>query len=262
MRFFFLFSFLILAIFSRLDRHFFKQNGSFCPKFILPHWTHCPQFQTPSVEIDAIIDQPFRYLTKGKQSFVFISQDGRWVLKCMRLPRYARHFSKKGRSSSLVFLAKTFESAKWAQMELSDETQVVYAHLQPTSHLKKQVILIDHFEREHDLQLDELPFVLQRFGGDFFAAFDQAKDKKELINQTIALFSSCYEKGFIDRDPILDKNFGMLEGHPFIMDIGQLEKAGTLPSKREYLELMTISLRGKLERESPELYTYYKKILN
>ena len=38
---------LLLAVFAKLDRHFFKENAYFCPNCIHPRWARCPQFETP-----------------------------------------------------------------------------------------------------------------------------------------------------------------------------------------------------------------------
>ncbi len=256
----FLFAFLA---FARLDRLFFKANASFCPKHVIPNWSRCPQYTTPSSpQVDEILNQQFTYLTKGKQSFVFVSEDQKWVIKLVRLPRYAMRYSRKGSVSSISFLSKTLEGCKWAYEALSEETGVVYAHLGPTDDLHCSINLIDQLGRKYSFSADSIPFVVQKFGKPFFPVFDAEKNPTELIEKTVQLFSSLYDKGFIDRDSILDKNFGVIDTAPFIIDIGQLEKIDTLPPRSEYLLEMTHSLGVKLLRESPQLYSYYKNLLH
>ncbi|MDN3506166.1 MAG: hypothetical protein P0S96_02950 [Simkaniaceae bacterium] len=252
--------FVLMAVFAKLDRHFFKSNDSFCPKFIFPNWSRLPQLSTKPRDVSNILSQRFRYLTKGKQSFVFLSEDGKWVLKLPRLPRakmrYALHFDAKK-----PFFENALLHGKSIYEELEKETGVVYAHLKPSQQFNP-VLLIDQYGQNYSLDPNDLPFFLQKRGEDFFTFFAGLKDPTTLIEKTISLFSSLYDKGFIDRDPILDKNFGVIDGSPFIMDIGQLEKCDHLPSRREYLEEMTQSLAEKLQRESPDLYKYYKKLLH
>jgi len=254
-------AFLILvAVFAKLDRHFFKTNDSFCPKFIFPNWSRIPQLETKPSDTSKILSQSFRYLTKGKQSFVFLSEDGKWILKFPRLPRakmrHALHFEAKK-----PFFENALIHGKSIYEELEEETGIVYAHLKPSENLEN-VHLIDQYSQSYYLDLNDLPFFLQKCGEDFFSIFARLEDPKALIEKTISLFSSLYDKGFIDRDSIFDKNFGVVEGAPFIMDIGQLEKCDELPPRGEYLSEMTQSLGGKLQRESPDLYEYYKKLLH
>ncbi len=253
--------FILSSLFFRLDRLFLKQNGSFSEKFIVPDWSKCPQYATtPPQNVEAILNQPFRYLTKGRQSFVFLSDDGKWVLKFLRLPKFFMRYSYKGSSSSSPNFTHAVDSFKWAQEALSRETAVIYSHLQPTSFLQPTT-LIDHFGVGHQCNFNDLPFLIQKYGDPFFTAFEKSKEPKALIQKTIALYESLFEKGFIDHDPIFDQNFGIIDGEPFIMDIGQLEKTSSLPRKELFLHEMTKSLGSKLERESPLLYDYYKKFL-
>ncbi|NGX37716.1 MAG: hypothetical protein K1000chlam2_00878 [Chlamydiae bacterium] len=251
-----------ICIFSRLDRHFLKQNGSFCPKYILPNWSRCPQFETsPAGNLDTIFDQPFTYLTKGKQSFVFVSEDQKWVIKLVRLPRYVMRRSLKGNLSSLILFTKTLTGYKGAYEDLQEETGVVYAHLKPTQNLGN-ISLIDALGVSHTLALDEMAFVVQKCGDPFFPALEKSQDPKALIRKTVQLYSNLYRKGYIDRDPILDKNFGVLGEDPFIIDIGQLEKCQHGFSQEEHLEKMTQSLSWKLQRDCPDLYLFYRNLLH
>lgn len=259
MKFFSIFLLLLVAVVSRLDRYFFKQNDSFCPKHIFPNWSRLPQFETKPNEVDEILSQPFTYLTKGKQCFVFLSQDQKWVLKFPRLPRSKMCYSFS-RSTPNPFFERALKNGKWIYEELGSETGIIYAHLKPSQHLGS-IHLIDRFQQHYYLSLDDLPFFIQKYGENFFSFFEKLKDPKPLIANTVQLFANLYEKGFIDRDPILDKNFGVVDGLPFIIDIGQLEKCEKLPPRTEYLYEMTQSLGGKLERESPHLYQFYKKLL-
>jgi len=251
-------------VFIRLDRLFFKKNGSFGLNCIQPKWALCPQLETiPSDDLASILDQNFTYWTKGKQSFVFKSQDQQWVLKFLRLPKYVREGGGKGKKESLMCLKQTWANCKAAYEELSKETGIVYAHLEPTDFLHQKITLIDLFEKTYTLDSDNIPFILQKCGNSYFTKFIQMDEKsaKNMIAKTIDLFIQLHTKGFIDKDPILDKNFGICEEDPFIIDVGQLEKCSSLSSRKEYILEMTQSLRGYLMRESPELYAYYNQIL-
>jgi len=255
---------LFCLVLGRLDRYFFKKNGSFCPSFVLPNWSRCPQFDTKHNEsVRSILNQPFSYLTKGVQSFVFLSADQRWIIKFIRLPRYVKRRSWKGKSSNLVNLQRTLKSFQTASSFLEKETGVIYSHLQPTTVWNQTLHLIDRYHREHFLAIDDLLFAIQQYGNPFFSIFNtlEMEEAKILITKTIDLFLTLYEKGFIDRDPILERNFGIYEKEPFIIDIGQLEFCGDLPSRKQYIKEMTHSLHVHLSQGSPELLAHYFQIL-
>lgn len=247
------------ALFARLDRYFFKTNDSFCPKFISPIWSRCPQLETDLSLDPKILDQPFEYLTKGEQSFIFLSGDRKWVLKFPRLPRSVRSvFRRAGHSEKFETFLK---NGRLVCEKLGNETGLIYAHLKPSGNFG-EISLWDRYGQKHLLPLSTLPFFVQRYGEEYFSAFKKAEDPRALIQKTVDLFSGLYDKGFIDRDPILDKNFGVIEGQPFIIDTGQLEKCENLPERETYLRQMMESLEGFLSRESPELHKFYKNCLH
>jgi hypothetical protein len=212
--------------------------------------------------LEQILRQPYTYLTKGKQSFVFLSEDKKWVIKFFRLPRHLRRLSLKSPSERSPLFFQTLNNSKGAYEDLSEETGVLYSHLSPCDSVGVHIHLIDKFKQAYFLPLDELPFVVQKYGEDFFSALDKSPHPEKLLEQTVQLFTTLYNKGYIDRDPIFEKNFGVVDHAPFIIDIGQVEKASELPPKEEYLAEMTHSLHVKLQRESPKLYAYFKKLLH
>lgn len=254
----------LLAVLGFLDRFFYKQNEMFCLNGVLPRWSRCPQLETAGdLSYAQILDQPFTYLAQGKQSFVFKSEDEKWVIKLFRLPRYVKVGSLKGKKASLAGLEKMFESFQLSCEALRQETGVVYAHLRPTTSLRKKIELIDPYLHHYRIDLDTLPFVIQPVGDDFFTVLRGLDEKgaKDLIRKTVLLFSSLFDKGVVDQDPIFDKNFGVYEGEPFIMDVGQLEPLSERLSRHDYLLQMTNSLDIYLREHAPHLYGFYKNLL-
>ena len=272
----FLFIFFVLLL-VRIDRYFFKRNHSFCLRYIHSTIANKADWQLPdNPEIKEIINQKFRYFNKGKQSFVFLSEDGQYVLKFYRfhssfrpLPWLNHPFTflfhpRKKRAVSLAHLTETFRSFKAAYLDLKEETAVVFVHLNPDGGEEK-IRIIDTFGIEHCLCRNKLSFILQKRGELLYPylsqliqnlEFDRAK---QLINGVLDLFLSCAEKGYTDDDCILDKNYGVLENRAMILDVGKLRFVGKIENKKNYLIEKTQSLRNKLEKESPELLTYYSQ---
>ncbi len=263
---FLLFVLLIFCLCTaRLDRFFFKANGSFCPSFVMPIWSRCPKYSSETPEqVSALLDQPFTYLTKGKQSFVFLSADKQWVIKFFRLPRYVRKWTLKGKKKSLPFLAQTMEAFLWSQKLFQNETGVLYAHLEPTKHLPICTTLIDRFGHHYKFDLNDIPFAVQKAGVPFFSVFTQLgeEETKDMILQCIQLYANLYDHGFTDDDPIYEKNFGMEGGRPMIIDTGQIIRADNLPDKKTHLRNMTHSLDHYLKNHCPKHYEFYLQAIN
>lgn len=253
MQYFFFVIFLVFCTaVMQINRYFFKANDSFSLSRVfkeeaLDEW----QVPVEDVEAEQILSQPFSYLTRGHQSFVFLSADQHYVLKLCRLP--AHKSVEKSLLTALSFMN--------AFKDLREETSVICANCP----INKQVLLVDKLKNHHEINLAKLPWVLQKRGERFFTLFDhlikEEEKAKKIIFQTIALYKSCWEKDYIDRDTIPDKNFGLLALQPIILDIGQLEKGAQNIPLKEYLLTMTESLRRKLQKESPSLYDYYLKCI-
>lgn len=246
--FFFVILFGFCIAVMQINRYFFKANDSFslCRVFkeeALDDW----QLLSENAEVEQILSQPFSYLARGHQSFVFVSADQRYVLKLCRLP--AHKSIKKSLLTALSFMN--------AFKDLREETSVICANCP----INKEVLLIDKRNNYHEINLAKLPWALQKRGERFFTLFDELikeeEKAKQIIFHTIALYTSCWEKDYIDRDAIPDKNFGLLALQPIILDIGKLEKGAKHIPLKEYLLTMTESLRNKLQKESPLLYDYY-----
>lgn len=258
-KFFLLTILLAVFLFARLDRIFYKSNDSFCIKQIFPKWSTEPQPDLNYTKaINEILNQPFTYMTKGKQSYVFLSTDRKWVLKFPRLSR--RHMKLSFKSfGNLSFLDKIQKDQKIFDLT-KEEARIVYTHNHPTTNLGL-IQLKDRLGNFHNLPLNGIPFYIQEFGDRFFSASWENTDPRKLIEKTVQLFVKLYEKGVIDKDPIFDVNFGITEGCPFIIDVGQCEVCENLPPKEQYLSEMTNSLGSMLQNKSSDLYQFYKNLL-
>ena len=245
----------VLCAFGYFNRVFFKANEGFSPQLILPNWPKCPRIETPPFD-KPILNQSFTYLSKGNQAFVFLSEDGNWVLKLLRIPRFARLLSLKGKASSLRFFNQTLEGCRLAYIELSDETQVVYSHLHPTHGFTQPIKLVDRLGRIHLLDLNTLLFVVQRRGDPFFSTLGKAD-----IDNVLDLFRKLYAKKIIDHDAILERNYGVYKNKPFIIDTGQLIRDENLPTEEQYLRHLTHGLSAKIQKDFPSLHDYYEKAL-
>ena len=184
----------------------------------------------PSSDVEAILSQPFHYLSKGRQSFVFESADGKYVLKFfnqkyLQNPWYTFLVEKKEKAKRALRRHYYENSYKIAFQELGDE--ILYLHLGPSGPLPK-VNITDKANREFTLDLAQLPFVLQKRGIPFYSALDDiyAKEGIEGLKREIDSFlfaiSLRISKGIADGDHDVEHNWGYVDGHIFHLDPGRL----------------------------------------
>src|SRR5271156_5010255 len=83
----------VLSLYG-LGRLYFRLTGGFTIANISsdfsfqPQWEVRPLLEGEQAEFDKATSQPFYYLGKGCQSYVFASQDGKYVIKFFKYQRY------------------------------------------------------------------------------------------------------------------------------------------------------------------------------
>jgi len=185
---------------------------------------------SPSLEVEMILKQPYHYLSKGRQSFVFESADGNYVLKFfnqkyLKLPWYT--FLVKEKETTKRALRRHYyeNSYKIAFREFGDD--IVYLHLGPSGSLPL-IEITDKANRKFTLDLTHLPFVLQKKGIPFYSALDAIYSKegieglKREIDSFISAVALRISKGIADADHDVEHNWGYVDGHLFHLDPGRL----------------------------------------
>lgn len=240
---------LLVITFARLNRIFFKQNGSFRLERIMAQ-LEVPSDTTPPLpsKTAEILKQTFYYLDKGNECFVFISEDQKWVVKFIRMDRCHN-------------LKEALDRFDQAHHELPHETRVIYAHTKKTRHLPK-VRLVDRLSNAYHLDLNQLPFLIQRAGVPYFEALENSSAPVEILEKTVQIYSDLHDKRIIDADSIFEKNVGVVDNTPFIIDVGHLAKMTTPLSRNDYLDKMLVSLKDHLAKNFPQLHQVYKNLLD
>lgn len=126
--------------------------------------------------VDSILSQRFTYLGKGCQSYVFLSQDGQYVLKFFKYQRFrtqpwldylsfipwVERYRQEKIAKKQRRLNGFFNSWRIAFDELQEHTGLLYVHLNKTNHLNKVLTITDKMGFEHYLELDQMEFLLQK----------------------------------------------------------------------------------------------------
>ncbi len=262
-----------------LKRFCYRQTDGFALYKIFSSLSYCSDWETASLpsdeheELMKIFDQPFYYLARGAQAYVFASEDGKTVIKFIRIyhllpPLWMTHLSfplplqpcKIGKMiRKREELAKDFQSYKIAFQELKKETGLLYVHLNKTKDLKKKVMIHDKLGIAYEIDLDEMEFIVQKKASllypsiQYLVATEGMETAKEAITSLINLLKSRREKGIYDKDPDLNTNFGFIDKTPVQIDIGRFSKGSKIAGDRDNIFLITDSFRQWLDKKYPLL---------
>jgi hypothetical protein len=178
-----------------------------------------------------VLSQKFSYHGRGLQSFAFVSEDGKYVLKLFQNRYWWRLFwlqftpFKQKRLYNQTKWAKTFQSYQIAYNDLKDETGLCYLHPAKSSDCP-QVTLIDPLGIHHPIDLNKHGFALQKraeMAYPFLARCARQQDLRKASDAFTSLFSLIQrkmEKGIADHDPLIRTNFGFVDGRAIEVDIG------------------------------------------
>lgn len=228
--------------------------------------------------IRSLFAYPFRYLGRGKQSFVFLSEDDVHVIKIFnnahqrkitifRLLAHIPFLDNWAKAMAERFeykLEKTFESYRIAFDEMKDRTGLLFTHLQRTDCLPP-LMIIDALNICHRLDSNELGFLIQKKAQLVYPALNEmieAQDipkAKQAISNLLDLFVWKCRHGIHDSDPLIRTNFGFLDNEVIQIDVGPLSKDFSTqdPERmRQEIYRITTSLKHWLSERSPELVSF------
>lgn len=271
---------LFIGVMSALNVLCLQQTDGFFPYQIpasLPHhpeWECAPLSQTDRSELLEILSQPFTYLGKGHQCFVFESKDQRTILKFpfhsqlippvwMRpIPLLSDLFRTHVLHKRQGKLHKDAMSYRLAYERLKMETGVLFIHLNRTQNTLPPVTIYDKIGVQHQLPLDNMEFIVQKKAEQIYPTLakwiegGQIDRAKQGLSELVALFALRFERGIEDRECVLNTNYGFLEGRAMQIDIGRLRECTSILSLQEQVENIWgvfEPLTAYLELQHPEL---------
>lgn len=251
-------------------RIYYQVTDGFLEKNILSSFVYHPSWEVRSPreqeekELQKALSQPFFYLGKGCQSYVFRSDDGKYVIKFFKLQRYRlspllkllpplpffQAYKERKKRKKEAKRDRFFQSWKLAYNDLPEESGLIYVHLNPTDHLRTSPRFYDKLGRMHLLPLDQMVFLVQKRAtplSDFVSQWDLEKDREEaslFCDRILKLLISEYERGYFDADPALVQNTGVLEGRPMHIDIGQWTRREDINTPDQYKQDLYDRLHG------------------
>lgn len=247
-------------------------------------WATESLFETEKEQLKEVLSQKFTYLGKGCQSYVFASEDGKYVLKFVKYQRFRPQawldyfesvplinryrlakIEKKHKKLDMLFT-----SWKTAYEHLKPETGLVYVHLNKSKDLQQTLTIYDKLGLEHKINLDDMEFLLQKRADMLcptitrFVKEGQIADAKLLIDNLINMILGEYNRGLADNDHALMQNTGAIGTMPVHIDVGQFVINPQITNPAEYkpeLFSKTYKFRLWLAKHHPELADYLNEKL-
>ncbi len=161
--------------------------------------------KTQAIEI---LDQPFHYMASGGQSYVFLSDDGRYVLKFFKGPIT---FLPKVRARKIQKISRTLLGYELLQKKLPTHSATIYAHLSKSP--LRSVTLIDKCGIRHTVDLSSIECILQHHVEPL---------SSDALPKVHTLADLMAQEKMTDTDPRQHKNWGILNGEVVIFDAGRI----------------------------------------
>ncbi len=178
--------------------------------------------------------QPYHYLDRGRQSFVFESADKQYVIKFFdrtytELPFWASLLPPERKEREVAkrrYRAQLYRTGyQIAFDELRRESGLIAIHFEPTEQLPPLHIQTKA-GRKLQIDLNRTAFVLQKKAVPFTERLAAAKESY------CALLDLRISRGIGDYEHHIDRNFGWLEEELIFLDPGRLYRDPTLTTNK------------------------------
>jgi hypothetical protein len=200
--------------------------------------------QEEKLQLDKILDQKFFYLSKGRQSFVFLSEDGEYVikffnkhhylfpkwLKRLHLPAFLEEWKARKIHNRKKRKHTTFYSYQLAFQKLKEQTGLVYIHFQKEPIFSKPLEIEDRTHKSFLVNLNALEFVIQKkviLLTEEIRNFQKEKNifaVEKLLSQFLENIYQRCEKKIVDQDLDAPINYGTMEGNVMVFDAGRFSQ--------------------------------------
>ncbi|SRR5581483_6868917 len=233
-------------------------------------------------ELDQILNQKFTYYNKGSQAYVFLSEDKKYILKFLKQDKLRTHswlayipISFNPYYRERLIKAKkgcaTFSACTTAYNELKKETGLLYVHINKSRNWNKKVTLFDKNGKRHVVDVSQTSFYVQKRAQLIYSRISElmhngdVEGAKNIISTVFSLIDFLGKKGVVDNDPILRKNFGLIDDIAVQIDIGKLridpERQKNLAYKDEVVSI-TYSFKTWLAANYSDLSEHFEKCLS
>jgi hypothetical protein len=228
---------LFLTVFSLWGSYQLFQNKSlgFGLARITSDFSYHPEWAIDEPQdLTSIFNQKFKFLGVGSQSYAFVSEDGKYVIKFFIMKHLIPRLSDFWHPDKVEYrkqnLLSIFKAHQLAYTELKADTGLIYIHLNKSEHLKTQLQVIDRIGRTHHIDLDKTEFIVQEKAELIFTHLKKLLDQgdkakvQNCIQATLDLVKRRMDKGISDHDKAVKHNYGFIGDRAVHLDIGRIEK--------------------------------------
>jgi hypothetical protein len=229
-----------------------------------------------------ILNQPYFFLGKGKQFFVFQSADGKYVIKFFQQQRFALgecfgflpecladYFRAKKKAARQKRYGKMVESIELAASRIQKETGILFCHLGKTEGQYPDLQVLDKKGTFLSIPLDNVQFVLQKKAELLKPTLvklmhdgkeEAAKQKIDAMFQTLVTVAKA---GIEDEDGALvrNDNLGIIDNEAIYFDVGKFVdvKGKMTPALFAYDLRKLRPLYNWLKKNYPSLAVHFEE---
>lgn len=194
--------------------------------------------------IHKILQQPFTYIGKGAQSYVFESQDGKYVLKFFKFKHlrpsvfldalppigFLKTYKEKQAARKQRKLFGVFNAYRLAYEVDKKESGLIFIQLNVEGNPQREVTIVDKIGITHTLDLQHYPFILQEKGETLRVVMSRllsngdVETAKKRLNQILDMYAQEYQQGIYDHDHGVMQNTGFIGDRPIHLDVGKLTR--------------------------------------
>jgi len=275
------------SLFLAADRFVHHKSTRFSVNKITSSHKSSPEWDIPALPsdeqkaLDQILSQKFTYYSKGSQSYVFISEDKKHILKFLKQDKLRTHswlaniplsFNPyyQQRLIKQKKCCATFSACTTAYKELKKETGLIYVHINKPRDKSKKVTIFDKNGKRHSVDIYQTSFYVQKRAQLIYSRISElmhsgdVEGAKNIISTVFSLIDYLGKKGIVDNDPILRKNFGLIDDIAVQIDIGKLRIDPERQHNQEYKKevcSITHSFKTWLEANYSDLSEHFEKCL-
>lgn len=225
--------------------------------------------------LEQILNQPFTYLGKGAQAYVFASQDNQYVLKFFKFKHLHPSFFIKALPAVGSFktykekqiarkerkLMGVFKSYKLAYDANRSESGLVFIQLNTEDSPQRLVTITDKLGIKRTIDLQNYPFIVQHKGKMLRVVVDELLKKQDVkmakkrFGQILDLYAREYRKGIFDHDHGVMRNTGFIGDDPIHLDVGKLvieEEMRDKKNARKDAELVVNKINFWMKKHYPQ----------
>lgn len=244
----FIYTIACIVVFSFSSRAYYKMTDDFRIANITEQIPFSPELEvkvltpTERKNLDLVLSQPYHYLGKGGQTYAFVSEDDRYVLKFFKFKHHRPRFFAKLLPSVFPFRQvkekhiqhcaekfwMPFYGYKLAFDQHRVQSRIIALHLNLTQDDYGCIRVTDKLGFSRWIDLDSVVFVVQEKGENFRHVLNHLIKKNKFkkvrthVRKIVDLYFEESQKGIFDRDGCVMTNTGFSGEDAMRIDAGQI----------------------------------------